>query len=97
MDPELLRLQLRAHAAAAEFARAQGAYWMIHSHVRQNDQMRAAAQECRETGGQYGLALKTLLNYLETPGVGVLRRQEITQTKRLMSSLNGEVQFFAIE
>src|SRR5438132_5443398 len=97
MTPELLQLQQRAYQAATEFAQAQSDYWAIHNHIVQGEQMKMAARECLEVGKRYSVALKTLLQHLETLEADSKREQEISRTKRLMGSLKGEVEFFSIE
>jgi hypothetical protein len=97
MNPELQQLQHRSYRAAAEFAQAQSDYWAIHNPIEQGERTRAVARRCLVVGGQYGDALKALLQYLETLGTDGKWAQEINRTKRLMTSLKGEMEFFSIE
>ena len=97
MDSELLQLQQRAYQIATEFAQAQSDYWAIHDPSGRSAQVQAAARECLKVGERYGVALKTLLEHLETLGEDRKWKPEINRTQRLMSSLKGEVEFFSIK
>ncbi len=96
MNSELLQLQQLVYQAAAEFAQAQSAYWAIHHPLVRNEQMMAAARECLKVGETYGLALKALLQHLETLAADRKQEPEINRTRRLMGSLKAEVEFFSV-
>ena len=97
MDSELLQLQHQVFREAIAFTQAQNDYWAIHHPDGQSDELLEAGRQCFQMAKSYGVALKALLQHLETHGTTEHCEPEINRTKRLLSSLKGEVAFFSIE